>query len=64
LAITEVQTAGRGFSPTDDRILLALIFHRLTGGHFDAICPGVSAESGGYRKAGAFTTSGWRWPCN
>jgi N-acetylmuramidase len=56
LAITEVETAGCGFlADRRPQILFERhIFHRLTGGHFDAICPGVSAPtSGGYRKAGA-----------
>ncbi len=56
LAITEVETAGCGFlADRRPEILFERhIFHRLTGGQFDAICPGISAPtSGGYRKAGA-----------
>ena len=56
LAITEVETAGCGFlADRRPQILFERhIFHRLTGGRFDAICPGVSAPtSGGYREAGA-----------
>jgi hypothetical protein len=56
LAITEVETAGCGFlADRRPQILFERhIFHRLTGGRFDAICPGVSASaSGGYREAGA-----------
>src|SRR5512132_3768292 len=56
LAITEVEAAGCGFlADRRPQILFERhIFHRLTDGRFDAICPGVSAPtSGGYREAGA-----------
>ena len=57
LAITEVETAGCGFlADRRPQILFERhIFHRLTDGRFDAICPSVSAPtSGGYEKGGAF----------
>jgi N-acetylmuramidase/Putative peptidoglycan binding domain len=57
LAITEVETAGCGFlADRRPQILFERhIFHRLTGGQFDAICPGISApSSGGYGKGGAY----------
>src|SRR5512144_179864 len=55
LAITEVETAGCGFlADRRPEILFERhIFHRLTGGQFDVVCPGLSSpRSGGYRKGG------------
>jgi hypothetical protein len=56
LAITEVETAGCGFlADRRPQILFERhIFHRLTGGRFDAVCPEISAPvRGGYGKCGA-----------
>jgi hypothetical protein len=57
LAITEVETTGCGFlADRRPQILFERhIFHRLTDGRFDAVCPSVSAPtSGGYQKGGGF----------
>ena len=56
LAITEVETAGCGFlADRRPQILFERhIFHRLTGGRFDAVCPEISAPApGGYGRCGA-----------
>jgi N-acetylmuramidase-like protein/putative peptidoglycan binding protein len=56
LAITEVETAGCGFlADRRPQILFERhIFHRLTGGRFDAVCPDISASApGGYGRCGA-----------
>jgi N-acetylmuramidase/Putative peptidoglycan binding domain len=57
LAITEVETAGCGFlADRRPQILFERhIFHRLTGGQFDAISPRISAPTcGGYGRGGAY----------
>lgn len=57
LAIAEVETSGCGFlADRRPQILFERhIFHRLTGGRFDAICPDVSsAKGGGYGRGGAY----------
>lgn len=56
LAITEVETAGCGFlADRRPQILFERhIFHGLTGGRFDAVCPEISAPApGGYGRCGA-----------
>jgi hypothetical protein len=57
LAIAEVETAGCGFlADRRPQILFERhIFHRLTGGQFDAISPRISAPTcGGYGRCGAY----------
>ena len=61
-SVVVVETSGCGFLPDRRPFILfeRHIFSRRTGRRFDASNPEISGPAGGYGRAGAYQSSGWR----